>query len=127
MTGWKASPLSVSPPSQAMDEASVYRGAVVMTLTTRDSVAFVEALLSPDEPNEKLREAAPRTKVNSEFGSDGGGMMTKEELIRELEEIAKLNDGDVENNHSEADYILLRYINDKEVSAAFRAIKRWYA
>ncbi len=46
----------------------VLREHEVMTLTARDSRAFVEALLNPPAPNEQLRAAAARYK--REFTSD---------------------------------------------------------
>jgi hypothetical protein len=52
--------------------------------------------------------------------------MTIDELLEELR-IAKSNDGDPEDAHSDADEALLAYINDKRVTAAFRAIRKWYA
>ena len=40
---------------------------IVIKLSERDSIAFVNALLEPPEPNEKLREAARRYR--EEFGT----------------------------------------------------------
>jgi hypothetical protein len=35
--------------------------------------------------------------------------------------------GDPEHAHSVADSLLLQYIGNPDISAAFRAIKKWYA
>lgn len=42
----------------------------VIVLSTRDSIAFVEALLNPQGPNEALREAADRYR--EQFGPVSG-------------------------------------------------------
>ena len=52
--------------------------------------------------------------------------MTKEELIQRLTEIPN-GGGDAEEWHIDADDALLAYINDPEISEAYRAIKKWYA
>ena len=51
--------------------------------------------------------------------------MTKKELITQLDEIRA--EGDPEGGHIEADNALLAYIDDIEVTAAFKAIGKWYA
>jgi hypothetical protein len=51
--------------------------------------------------------------------------MTKADLIKQLR--ALHGDGDQEINHAEADKLLLLFINDAEVTAAFDAIEKWYA
>lgn len=52
--------------------------------------------------------------------------MTKEELIEKLKDIA-YHRYDEENAHHMADRLLLRFINDIEVTEAFDAINKWYA
>jgi hypothetical protein len=52
--------------------------------------------------------------------------MTKQELITELNKIAKMS-GDIEVDHIKADDLLLKYINDNEVTTAFNNILKWYA
>ena len=56
------------------------------------------------------------------FGKDR--RMTKEELIKKLEECKKL---DTEGGHIEADDLLLEYIDDDEVRKVFNEISKWYA
>lgn len=53
--------------------------------------------------------------------------MTREELLKKLRELQTLSEDDEEIAHADADYALLEYIGDAEVSAAFSKIKRWYA
>lgn len=50
--------------------------------------------------------------------------LTKKELLHELKGCA--NFIDEENAHCEADNLLLRYIDDEEISLAFKDITRWY-
>lgn len=51
--------------------------------------------------------------------------MTKDELIKRLEE--ECNTGDKECDHSRADGLLLEFIDDPKVSEAFENIDKWYA
>lgn len=51
--------------------------------------------------------------------------MNKAEL---LEELAKLNDlDDEETAHVKADKLLLRFIDDADVTLAYEKIDKWYA
>lgn len=50
--------------------------------------------------------------------------MTKEYLLARLRE---MEGGDPENDHAEADRLLLDFINDPEIAAAYKAIPKWYA
>ena len=51
--------------------------------------------------------------------------MTKEKLLEVLRNLKDI--GDSENGHVEADFALLNYINDDEITEAFKAVPRWYA
>lgn len=51
--------------------------------------------------------------------------MKKEELLKELESLAWLDD--TEMAHRDADDLLLKFIDDKEVKEAFDKIHKWYA
>ncbi len=51
--------------------------------------------------------------------------MTKDELIVALYRIAVANE-DREQGHIYADKLLLEYIDDAEVTEAYRAIDKWY-
>lgn len=50
--------------------------------------------------------------------------MTKKELIKQLKEC---NSGDLEADHSDADDLLLEYIDDQEIKEVFDCIDKWYA
>lgn len=52
--------------------------------------------------------------------------MTKEELVKALQTIQNDEDGNEERNHIDADNLLLKFIGDKEVTAAFKTIYRYY-
>lgn len=53
--------------------------------------------------------------------------MDKTELLIMLEECAVLSDQyDEEIAHQDADDALLAYINDAEITEAFKAIRKWY-
>ena len=51
--------------------------------------------------------------------------MNKEELLKALRALAGLRDP--ESAHSEADHLLLTFIDDDEITEAFEAIPKWYA
>jgi len=51
--------------------------------------------------------------------------MAREELIAAMKALD--NDGDVEANHFELDRLLLKFIDDAEVTAIFHSIDKWYA
>jgi len=53
--------------------------------------------------------------------------MTKEEVIQKLNEIAKTFPDEKEINHTFADKLLLEFINDEEITAAYNQIEKWYA
>jgi len=53
--------------------------------------------------------------------------MTKDELLTQLRHLATMDEGDIETNHMEADDLLLKYINDAEITQAYEAIYKWYA
>ena len=50
--------------------------------------------------------------------------MKKETLIKILKDFC---DGDLEQAHINADEALLEFINDKDVTEAFKCNSRWYA
>lgn len=60
-------------------------------------------------------------------------MITKEELIKGLEEIRNKEEDPKKpgyyqvDAHIDADDLLLSYINDEEVTEAFEAIDKWYS
>ena len=50
--------------------------------------------------------------------------MTKTELLNKLQEC---QNEDTEGGHLDADRALLEYINDEDVTVAFKNISKWYA
>lgn len=55
-----------------------------------------------------------------------GRRLAERTLIARLNEIAD-RPGDEERDHSDADYLLLRFIDSPEVTAAYERIEKWYA
>ena len=63
--------------------------------------------------------------------------MTRKELLAKLAEMGvgkkrevclySQDKGDPETDHVAADNLLLKFINDKEVTKAFKAITKWYS
>lgn len=54
--------------------------------------------------------------------------MSKEELLKELERLRlKSEKGDTETAHAEADAALLNFIQDRDVTTAYRLIRKWYS
>ncbi|KKN17516.1 hypothetical protein LCGC14_0965010 [marine sediment metagenome] len=52
--------------------------------------------------------------------------MKQKEIIAELKELQRLSKHDPEVAHDEADKLILKYVNDGEITEAFNLIKRWY-
>lgn len=51
--------------------------------------------------------------------------MTRDELLARLRELRQSDD--IEAIHSDADTLLVEYINDDEIKAAYDQIGKWYA
>lgn len=51
--------------------------------------------------------------------------LTRDELLKELKDLSGHYDAEVA--HASADDLLLKFINDEEITAAFENIERWYA
>jgi hypothetical protein len=51
--------------------------------------------------------------------------MTKDELIMNLAQL--WSSKDTEGAHIEADELLLKYINDQEITNAYNTLHKWYA
>ena len=51
----------------------------------------------------------------------------KEKLIKELKKLSRENNTDFEITHSRADKLLIKYINDKDVTEAYDDVGKWYA
>lgn len=53
--------------------------------------------------------------------------MTKEELIKAMEEINNRKSGDFEADHSDMDDLLLKYIDDPKVTELYAVGEKWCA
>jgi hypothetical protein len=63
--------------------------------------------------------------------------MNRHDLIKRMKELIEKSeiyldkpfsiDGDPDDWHREADNLLLKYINDEEISELFEKIERWYS
>lgn len=51
--------------------------------------------------------------------------LTRDALLERLREMSPK--GDIETLHCRADHLLLRFIDDTEVTEAFVALHRWYS
>ena len=51
----------------------------------------------------------------------------KSGFIEQMKRIAADSQSDPESAHSEADDLLLEYINDEEITKAYGEVKRWFA
>lgn len=82
-----------------------------ITNDTPDSKYYVVEASEPcaDRVQELMKEKEP--------------VLTKKEAIRVLEELAEV---EPEIAHSEADEILIRLVNDKDVEKAFDEVPKWY-
>ena len=52
---------------------------------------------------------------------------TKAELAAQLRDVAARLNGDPEVAHATADQLLIDYINDPAVAAAYASVEAWYA
>ena len=53
--------------------------------------------------------------------------ISRDELLKILEEAAAMSSWNEERAHIDADMALLDYINDDEIRQAFDRVDRWYA
>lgn len=51
--------------------------------------------------------------------------LTKSELLEKLKQCAQSDD--TEEAHSEADALIISYIDDEEIATAYTAVEKWYA
>ena len=49
----------------------------------------------------------------------------RERLLKQLKQLSKSND--TETAHADADKLILNYLNDSDIKAAYEKIKKWYA
>jgi hypothetical protein len=56
--------------------------------------------------------------------------MEKQELLKELAKIRKRQEegqASIDEDHEDADSLLVSFIDDEEISIAFHAISKWYS
>lgn len=56
-----------------------------------------------------------------------GNPIRKKALIEKLKAAEAMSQNDAETAHGNADELLLQFINDDEIRAAYDAVVRWYA
>lgn len=49
----------------------------------------------------------------------------KERLLKQLEKLSKSDD--TETAHADADKLILNYLDDSDIKAAYEKIKKWYS
>lgn len=52
-------------------------------------------------------------------------LRTRDEILKKLKQLADCDD--TEEAHVDADDLLLDYIADEEITAAYKAVPKWYA
>lgn len=85
------------------------------------------AHITNDTPEENfivISSQEPYADRVQEIVDEKKPVLTKEEAISTLKE---LTEADPELAHSEADEVLIRLINDKDVEKAFDEVPKWYA
>ena len=53
--------------------------------------------------------------------------MTRDELLKKLLALVAETGTDFKKRHEEADYLLVTYIDDREIADAFAEIGKWYS
>ena len=53
--------------------------------------------------------------------------MTKNELIKALNELSREKNIDYETTHIKADDLLIEYIKDNEIAQAYHGVGKWYS
>ena len=79
---------------------------------------------TPDESHLVISSEAPYAGRVQELMKEDEPVLTKAEAIATLNELVE---ADPEIAHSEADEILLRLVNDKDVEKAYDEVPKWYA
>lgn len=79
--------------------------------------------------DDKLRvDERERDAIEEE--SEMGPPMTRAEALAEMQRLSEFSHtrgGDVESTHVAADCVLLRLLNDPEITRAFCRMRRWYS
>ena len=89
----------------------------LLSIITENKPEYKYYVVNTDEPYvDKIKAIVEK----------GDSKISREDLLRNLKELAELKH-DPEVAHSEADELLLGYINDPEIEKAFEEIPKWYA
>lgn len=87
----------------------------LLSQVTDDKPDYKYYVVNTDEPY------ADKIKVIIEKGDS---KISRQELLNKLKELADIEDTAIA--HSEADELLLNYINDPEIEKAFEEVPQWY-
>lgn len=79
---------------------------------------------TPDSKYYVVESSEPYADRVQELIKEKKPVLTKKEAIRVLEE---LTEADPELAHGEADEVLIRLINDKDIEKAFDEVPKWYS
>jgi hypothetical protein len=89
----------------------------LLSIITENKPEYKYYVVNTDEPYvDKIKAIVEK----------GDSKISREDLLRKLKELAELKH-DLEVAHSEADELLLSYINDPEIEKAFEEVPKWYS
>ena len=89
----------------------------LLSIITENKPEYKYYVVNTDEPYvDKIKAIVEK----------GDSKISREDLLRKLKELAELKH-DPEVAHSEADELLLSYINDPEIEKAFEEVPKWYS
>ena len=79
----------------------------------------------PDKHYIVVDEEAPYASKVLELQKNNEPAITKVELLSNLRELTEIRDPEI--THVEADELLIKYINDKDIERAFDEVPKWYS
>lgn len=89
----------------------------LLSIITENKPEYKYYVVNTDEPYvDKIKAIVEK----------GDSKISREDLLRKLKELSELKH-DPEVAHSEADELLLSYINDPEIEKAFEEVPKWYS
>lgn len=88
----------------------------LLAKVTENKPEYKYYVVNTDEPY------ADKIKATVEKGDS---KISRYDLLNKLTELAG-DSGDIEAVHAEADELLLEYLNDPEIEAAFEEVPKWY-
>lgn len=113
-----------------LDKYLVLRWDLLDKLSDEDLEAFYGMLseMTDEEPEVDyyvVDAKEPYADKVKALMDNGSAKISRQELIRNLEELAQLKD--IELAHEEADELLLSYVNDPDIESAYEEVPKWYA